>query len=437
MPLRNIVTIVLVAMISLASYSVAAKNRYARLFAESLELIEQEALYASPADELFGKAMDGMLKSLDEHSAFISGDLYRVIEEDMHQQFGGVGMYVDNEPGTNNLVVLAPIPGTPAYEAGILSGDWIVDIDGTSTVGMDREDAIRLMRGPPGEPVTVTVDRNGEKLTFNLVRAAIPVPSVHGDWRNPDGSWVFHLKDHPRIGYFRLLQFGHNTADELQRAIEQERSQTSAIVLDLRNNAGGLLDGAVRICDMFLAPGKKVVSIRGRGGRLIQEYFSKDQPLVPIDTPVVIIVNRNSASASEIVAACLQDHGRAVVVGERTYGKGTVQNVIPLERGKSAIKLTTASYWRPSEKNIDRRVAERMDPPSNDWGVVPDDGYQVQQTEEEIFLDARMRNQRDLEGLQNGKTVPTFEPPEEPWVDRPLQKALEAIEALEKSSGIT
>ncbi len=437
MPLRNVVTIVLVAIVSLASYSVAAKNRYARLFAESLDLVEDEALYASPPDELFSKAMEGMLKSLDEHSAFISGDLYRVIEEDMHQQFGGVGMYVDNDPATNNLVVLAPIPGTPAFEAGIQSGDWIVDIDGTSTVGMAREDAIRLMRGPPGEPVTVTVDRDGEKLTFNLVRAAIPVPSVHGDWRQPDGSWEFHLKEHPRIGYFRLLQFGHNTADELQQAIQQERSRMGAMVLDLRNNPGGLLDGAVRICDMFLPPGKRVVSIRGRGGKLLQEYFSKDEPLVPIDLPVVIIVNRNSASASEIVAACLQDHQRAIVVGERTYGKGTVQNVIPLERGKSAIKLTTASYWRPSEKNIDRRVAERMDPPSNEWGVVPDKGYEVQQSEEDIFLDARMRNQRDLEGLQNGKAVPTFDLPEEPWVDRPLEKALEAIEQLQTGSGMT
>ena len=428
MPIRNIVAITLIALVSLASYSVATKNRYARLFAETMELVEQEALREVPPEQLFDHAMDGMLGSLDQHSTYISGEDFKVFEEDMQQEFGGVGMYVDVEPDTERLVVLAPIPGTPAFQAGILSGDWIYSIDGQLTEGVDRNEAIKRMRGPAGQPVRVTVDRKGEKLEFELVRKVIPVPSVHGDWRNPDGSWVFHLEDHPRIGYFRLLQFGTNTADELEQAIHQEQDRIDAIILDLRNNGGGLLDAAVRICDYFLPPGKKIVATRGRGGRLIDEHFSADEPLVSVGLPLVILVNRNSASASEIVTACLQDHHRAIVVGERTWGKGTVQNVIPLNKGHSAVKLTTASYWRPSEKNIDREVAEAMDPPSDAWGVIPNPDYQLEMSEEQVFEDARQRSMRDLQGLNNGH-APLTEDDEsaEPWVDRPLQRAIQAI----------
>ena len=427
MPLRNVVAISLCALFSLACYSVASKNRYANLFAEALEVVDRESLLEIPRRELFDNAMAGMMSDLDEHSMYISGDTFRLFDEDMKQKFGGVGMYVDNDPVNGRLIVLAPIPGTPAFEAGVISGDWIKEIGGLTTEGLERSDAVRLMRGPQGEAVTVKLGRGDREWEVNMVRAAIRVPSVHGDWRQADGDWNFTLKESPNIAYLRLLQFGVMSVDEMRVSLEEIGGASDGLILDLRNNSGGLLDAAIEICDMFLGKEQLIVSTRGRKGRMIKENFSSTPPLFDPAKPMVIIVNRNSASASEIVAACLQDHGRAVIVGERSWGKGTVQNVIPIERGKSALKLTTASYWRPNGTNINRFDDEASD--SGIWGVLPGQQYAVELTEEELFENARQRNMRDLQGLigpaeegdsEEGKT--------EPHVDLPLQRAIQVIQ---------
>ncbi len=426
MPLRNLVAIGMCLLVSFVCYSVATKNRYANLFAEALGVVESEALREFPQRQLFDYALEGMMSKLDEHSMYISGDTFRLFDEDMKQKFGGVGMYVESDPEDGRLVVLAPIPGTPAFAAGILSGDWIKKIGDLSTDGMERSEAIRLMRGIQGEPVTVTMQRGERQWDVELVREAIPVPSVHGDWRQADGEWRYTLKDNPRIGYLRLLQFGSMSVDEMRSSLKALGRDSDALILDLRNNSGGLLAAAVQICDMFLGREQLIVSTRGRQGKIIKEFFSAESPIYDPAKPLVIIVNRNSASASEIVAACLQDYGRAVIVGEQSWGKGTVQHVIPIERGMSALKLTTASYWRPNGTNINRFDDEASE--SGIWGVQPaPDGF-VELDEEALFENARQRNQRDLQGLIG--TVDQVEEvdSQEPYVDLPLQRAIDLIQ---------
>lgn len=397
MPLRNFVVITLTAILALACYSVASKNRYANLFAEALQVIDREALQEVPQRDLFSAAMQGMMKTLDEHSMYLADDLYRAIDEDMNQEFGGVGMYIENDPETKQLVVLAPIPDTPAFDAGVKIGDEIVEIDGRNTTGMQRMDAIKLLRGSEGSFVNVVFRRNGTTIPVRLARASIPIPSVSGDSRSPAGKWKFVLEEDPRIGYIRLQQFGKQSTEEMATAVGEINGKIDGLILDLRNNAGGLLSAALSISDMFLDEKVAIVRTRGRHRKLLKEHFSNAQSLLNAGIPMIVLVNRNSASASEIVAACLQDHHRAVIVGEQSWGKGTVQDLIPVERGKSALKLTVASFWRPSDRQIDR-----YDPVAKQtgiWGVQPDAGFDVNMTEKEVFDNIRFRNYRDLVGL--------------------------------------
>ncbi|MEM9411493.1 MAG: S41 family peptidase, partial [Planctomycetota bacterium] len=424
--IRNLFVIALSAIVSLTCYSTASRNRYANLFAEALETIESQALQNVPRDELFAYAMDGMTSRLDGHSRYIAGEMFRLFDEDIQQQFGGVGMYVENEPGTGKLIVLTPIPGAPAFDAGIKSGDIILAIDGQDTQAMDRGDAVKLIRGPRGEPVEVLVSRNGEKKSFELVRDMIREPSAHGDFRSGDGSWNFVLKDYPKIGYIRLLQFGSESSTEIKKALEEIGPEVDSLILDLRNNTGGLLDSAIEICDFFLEPDKTIVKIRGRGDQLLEHYYSKDEPVLSTEKPVVILINRDSASASEIVSACLQDHGRAILIGENTWGKGTVQNVIPIEQGKSALKLTTASYWRPSGINIDRYDKEARK--TGIWGVQPNDGFEIELDDKTIFDNRRLRYFLDLRGLISPENLEQREDQSvEKIIDEPLNRAIEFL----------
>lgn len=427
MPLRNIVVIVLTAIVSMACYGVASKNQFANLFAEALEVVETQSLREIPRQQLFDSAMNGMLKNHDEHSQYISGEVFKAFDEDIRQEFGGVGMYVDVDPKSKMLVVTAAMPGTPAFRAGLKPGDSIVEIEGKSTTELSRRKAIERMRGVAGTTVTLTIDGRDGVREVDLIREVIPVSSVHGDIQNPDGSWNYSLKENPRIGYIRLLQFGDKSAVEFAAALKEIDGKVDGLIVDLRNNSGGLLTAAVEICDMFLDQDKKIVETRGRGNKITSDYFSSKKIGYNINQPLVILVNRESASASEIVAACLRDHGRAVLIGEPTWGKGTVQNVIPIKRGKSALKLTTASYWPPSGINFDR------DPHLNEtpgkFGVHPDEDGLIKMDQEEIIANYRNRHERDLELLVK-PVDPADVQESEKHIDRPFQKAIEYMETI-------
>lgn len=404
MPLRNFVAIAIAIVAALACYAAVPKSRYASLFAEALDVVEKDALEEYDRRELFDTAVGQMLESLDEHSMYFSGRQYKTFEEDMQQEFGGVGMFVGVDPKTNELVVVAAMPNTPAAKAGLESGDAILEIDGMSMLGKSREDAVERMRGPKGKPVVLQIRHDDEIREVTLIRDSIKTDSVQGDWLHPDGTWDFFLKSQPRTGYVRVSQFSERTADELRAALRSVNGKVDNLILDLRMNSGGLLESAVEICSMFLLPGQQVVRIEARNPRFNEQLLTRGEPLLPTTLPVVVLINRHSASASEIVAACLQDHGRAEVVGERSYGKGTVQNVVYLERKKSAMRLTTARYVRPSGKNIDRRVAENRQ--LAEWGVAPAPAGLVEQSEEQVFEQFRQRNLRDLAGLKRKPETP-------------------------------
>ena len=443
MPLRNIVLMILAVIMSYSTYSVAIKNhRFEARVTEVMELVHEEALIETSKEDLFDAMIGGMMKSLDEHSAYFSGKDFVNFDNDLKQQFGGVGMYVDINPKDNRLTVMSPIPESPAFEAGVRTGDIIDSIDGTSTVNMSREDAVNLMRGPVDTSVDVTFLRGQTERPTTLTRKMIPVPSVRGEHRHADTSWNYMIKGEQRIAYVHLIQFGEKTTQELADILPTLDEQSDALIIDLRNNTGGYLEKALEVCNMFLDGKFKIIETRRRGGVLEEEYFSEPGVLYASGKPIVILVNRFSASASEIVAACLQDHGRALIMGEQSYGKGTVQNVIPIDQGRSAIKLTVASYWRPSGENIDRSVSQARG--DKTWGVLPDRGFKIDLSEDDVFQNMRIRNQRaslfatrkDAPGQrqdnkqQDPEQAPNSIEIPEPTDDPVLKRAIEYLQKL-------
>lgn len=408
MPPRNLTIIFFSAILSLICYSKAEKNRYASSVANAMDMVSDYYVDEVDSRALFEDAMSGMVAGLDQYSAYIGPDALSHMNASLDQEFGGVGVEVEKKEAELPLIVLNPLVGTPAYRGGILAGDHIIAVDDQSMIGLHLTDAVKLMRGKAGSEIKLTIERTGTKDPFDvtIVREVITVDSVLGDVRQVDGSWDFHLKENPRIAYLRLTTFGQHTVEEVGKVLESttEDRGFEGIIIDLRGNAGGLLDAAVGLCDLFVDKGR-IVSTNGRHGKLRSSYEASSDIVVPKSIPMVILVNGFSASASEIVAACLQDHKRAIVIGERTWGKGTVQNVLDLEGGRSALKLTTATYWRPSGKNIHRRKDATDD---EAWGVKPNQGFEVtipEDMQEAVFLHRRKRDRYQAPNEQADSTV--------------------------------
>ena len=393
MPLRNLLVIAIAVAACLVCYRTAAKNRYANLFAEALDVVDAKALKEVPREQLFDAAMNGMFGQLDQYSRYISGDMFRDFDEAISQKFGGLGIYVERHEQDNSLVVLAVVPKTPAAETGLQSGDCIIEIDGKPTLDLTRRQGTELLRGEVGDVAKLKIDRDGELLDLGVERRIIGVKSVVGDFRDDEGNWIFRLESNPRIGYMRLRQFGERTSAEVEAALKDNQGEIDSLIIDLRHNSGGLLTSAISICDMFLQEGKEIVSTQGRNRMRQNEHFSTDRVLLGDNIPVVILINRYSASASEIVAGCLQDHERATLIGEQSWGKGTVQNIIPVRPEVSVMKLTTASYWRPSGKPIDRGTGDEED---GIWGVRPELAFKVEMSEDAVLKNIQKRNLRDI-----------------------------------------
>lgn len=392
-----------------------------KLFVDTFEQIDRNYVKEVSKRELVEAAMRGMLTELDPYSSYIDQEDLAQFNTVVEQEFGGVGIQVAVEPKTRELVIMTPLPGTPAYAAGLRAGDKILEIDSKPVSGFNEgeemDTAIKMMRGKPGEKVSLTVLHAGEEkpLTVEITRAIIRTPTVLGDRYRADGSWEYFLEGNPKIAYIRLTHFSRNSAEELEQAlVELQKQGLQGLVLDLRYNPGGLLQAATAISDLFVDSGV-IVSTKGRNTE--EQVVKAKKAGTFSDFPVAVLVNRFSASASEIVSACLQDHKRAIIIGERTWGKGSVQNVIELEDGASALKLTTASYHRPSGKNIHRFPDSKE---TDEWGVSPNDGYEVKWSFEDMEKYRDYRSHRDV-------LNPTGEVAKSDFTDSQLQKALEYL----------
>ncbi len=415
MAVRNLLIIILTIAVASACHAITSKQRFSNLFAEAVTKVDEFALKPVSERELFESAMQGMLESLDANSGYISGKEYEEEQQRRQQEFGGVGMYVEVNPATRELTVTCPMPNSPALKSGLRPGDVIVKIDNflVQLLKSDdsderdrsdahqamRHDAIQRMRGPVGQPLRLNIRRPPAETTMEilLTREMIPTQTVLGDIRKADGTWDFFLPEDPRVAYVNITDFSERTSHELVGVLQRIKPQTRALILDLRTNGGGLLDQATAICDMFLNKPVKVVEIRGRQNRMTEPPYIADaaEELDEL-VPIALLIDRHTASASEIVAACLQDHHRATIIGEQSYGKGTVQELIDLERGRGKMKITTATYWRPSGRNIDRAHSEEN---QNLWGVQPDPGFHIELSENELFQVIRLRNRRQYKLL--------------------------------------
>lgn len=376
--------------------------RLYRLFVDALEHVDRSYVKEVDRRKLVESAIAGMLESLDPYSNFISQDEWKQFDRATKGKFGGIGVQISMKDGI--LTVISPLAGTPAYEAGIIAGDRILEVNGQSLRGWSLNEVVDRLTGPAGSEVTLLLQHppyDAEPKTITLKRANINIESVLGDTHGPNDQWDFMIDKENKIGYIRVNSFIQDTKDELTKAIDQlQKEGMKGLVLDLRYNPGGLLTSAIEVSDMFVEEGA-IVSTKGRNA-VDKTYEAKKEGTLP-DFPMVVLVNGYSASASEIVAACLQDHERATVIGERTWGKGSVQNVIELENGQSALKLTTAAYRRPNGHNIHRFEDSKDD---DEWGVSPNKGFEIKFTNKEHPAYSRWRQKRDmiLGKLSNDKT---------------------------------
>ena len=320
------------------------------VFTEALMLVKRQYVEEKAFRDLIYGAIDGMLVSLDPHSGFLPPQEFQELREDTSGHFSGIGVHVGIKDG--RILVLSPIDGSPAQRAGLMSGDKIVKIDGQSALGISMDETVRRLRGAKGSPLTVTIEREGrDPFDVTLRRDDIKVSSVKGTGILRDG-----------VGYIRLTQFGEDSGPDFRKALQTLREQKmTALVVDLRDNPGGLLSTAVEITGALLPEGAEIVSVRGRDGTREEERYRADGGLHITDLPLALLVNGHSASAAEIMAGAMQDHHRAVIVGETTFGKASVQNILRLTtRPDCALRLTTAHYYTPDGRMIHGK------------GIVPD-----------------------------------------------------------------
>ena len=337
------------------------------LFGEVLEKINKEYVDEINQSESMDSAIDGLLQSLDPYSSYMSPEVFNEMQTETSGEFGGLGIEVTMESGV--VKVISPIDDTPASKAGIRAGDYIVKIDNTQVQGKSLTEAVDLMRGPVGSGIELTVRRRGERkaLTFYIVREVIEIKSVKADLLEKN------------IGYIRLTSFNENSGNQIEKEIKklEKNKELKAYILDLRNNPGGLLSQAITISDFFLDDGE-IVSTKSRKASENRKWFAKKGDLTNGKT-LIVLINYGSASASEIVAGALKDHKRAILIGENSFGKGSVQSIIPL-KNKGAIRLTVAKYYLPSGKSISEVGVSpdiEIDEDSNEFRIKTDTDNQL------------------------------------------------------------
>lgn len=373
--------------------------------------------YVEPLDttQLFDDALRGMLDSLDPYTEYYTPEEFKELKENTKGEFGGIGVEVTKCTG-EYLKVITPFQGTPAWEAGLEPGDWIISVEGESTKPMRLQDCVNRLRGTEGSVVTIEV-RHGsdsEPVEVALTRAIIHIESVKG---------MSMVDGRARIGYVRITKFLEDTAGRLRSAINLLLSQNQGLrglVLDLRFNGGGLMQTAVDIADMFLEKGQIIVTTRGRVEEENCEIKATGEKTMPRNLRLAVLVNAGSASASEILAGSLQSNGRAVVVGERSYGKASVQVILEIPLDQSGVKVTTAKYFTPSGQNIHREEH------ATTWGITPD--REVSQTEQQLRQLRKFWEEQELVANGHAEAVePASGEEETPFVDQVLRQAVEEL----------
>jgi len=371
------------------------------IFTTAIEQIRRNYVDAEKTEyqDLIYGALKGMLQSLDSHSAFLDPEMFNDMKDDTSGHFGGLGIVISMR--NNILTIVAPMENTPGSRAGLLSGDHIIEIDGESTESLTLQEAVRKLRGLPGTDVSIRILRpkSAEFQEHTITRAIIPIESVKDA----------HVMDHG-IGYVRITQFTNPTGEDLAKALAELRKENMrALVLDLRNNPGGLLSAAIDVAQKFVRRGDLIVYTQGRDGRRVQRYVARERsPL--LDIPMVVLINEGSASAAEIVAGALQDNKRAILVGEKTFGKGSVQSVLPLDDG-SALRVTTAKYYTPSERVIDER------------GIEPDITVSIAADDWRRLLIQRSRPQNADPSLNDEEDL-------EEAIDTQLERAIDVLKGV-------
>ncbi len=339
--MRTIISFFFLILTTNLSLSANEESIYDKidLFGEVLDKINKEYVEEVNQSAAMDAAINGVLQSLDPYSAYMSPELFEEMQTETSGEFGGLGIEVGMEAGV--VKVISPIDNSPAEQAGVKAGDYIVKINGVQVQGKTLTEAVELMRGPVGSPIEITIRRIGEKksFVFEIIREIIEVKSVKSE-----------LID-DKVGYIRLTSFNENSADQIKDIVKKFKKENNIdkYILDLRNNPGGLLSQAIRISDFFLDNGE-IVATKGRQSNENRKWFAKKGDIINGET-LLVLINYGSASAAEIVAGALKDHKRAVIVGENSYGKGSVQSIIPL-KNKGAIRLTISKYYLPSGKSI-------------------------------------------------------------------------------------
>jgi len=407
-----ILTFIVFAVASLAVCGIEKKKkdnlyRQVQIFSDALAIIQTDYVDEVDAQKMIYGALKGMLSSLDPHSQFMDPDTYNELKTETEGKFGGLGIEITSKDGL--LTVVTPIEDTPAWKAGIKPGDRILKINDELTRDLTLTDAVKKLRGRVGDPVNITVLRESEKkfLEFKIIRDLIQIKDIKEARILEDG-----------VGLIRLVEFRENTPRDFNISLDSLRKEgLNALILDLRNNPGGLLDVAVKVAEKFIEKGKMVVYTKGRQPSQNLEFISREnQPL--LDIPMVVLINEGSASGSEIVAGSLQDYKRAIILGIKSFGKGSVQTVIPLGDG-SALRLTTSKYFTPLGKEIHGK------------GVIPDIvveegkielasvGDAMKSEAEDVFEQIEKKEKKDEgQGIQRYKS------------DNQLMRALDVLKAV-------
>ena len=414
---RNLLILVIVVPGCLLAYAAQDRTGQGKRFAEVIHRIDKEYFRTIDAEQLFEAAMKGVFRELDDRSEFIESSELKKYEKESKEEFAGIGVELDAKSSSGDVVVVAPVFGGPAWQAGIRPGDRIVSVEGLETSGRKISEIVSQFRGEVGSKVNLGIRRQDVSTNelsvaqdITISRQNIRIESVRGDRRLPSGKWDWWLEGNSRIAYLRITYFGNRTSLEITELIEQLLIEHSpeGLVIDLRGNSGGSLEAGVELCDLFLEEGLIAVLTNDRKtSRFNRKQFQKKwlatSGQVLRGVPIAVLVDEFTSGVAEIVAACLQDHKRATIVGSRSFGNASVQTVTTLSSGPGAIRLTTNEYQRPSGASLNRSSKSNE---SDVWGVRPDSNFAFSPTRKQLEDWISWRQDRDrVSSVQSGKAL--------------------------------